>query len=88
METPRKKSKYDSHGFIDVPIEILFIQEVVRLLEKIGSTRSRIIDEFIKQVLPIKKIGEMITSLDEWYPLKLDVLKYFKVVYLDNVQHL
>ena len=30
----------------------------------------------------------MITSLDEWYPLKLDVLKYFKVVYLDNVQHL
>lgn len=60
-----------------MPIEIVFLIELIRLLRNVCSKRSLLVNEFIKKILPINRIAEMLKLCDDWYPLKSELLFYF-----------
>ncbi|CAD8123813.1 unnamed protein product [Paramecium sonneborni] len=82
----QKPMHFDS--FIEMPTEILFFKELIRLLRIICSKRSGLVNDFIKKIFPISRMAEMIQKIDEWYPLKYELLLYFQCIFLDNLQHL
>lgn len=43
-----------------MPIEILFIVELFKLLRHICSKRSPLVNEFIKKILPINRVAEIL----------------------------
>ncbi|CAD8120276.1 unnamed protein product [Paramecium sonneborni] len=88
-QTPNNQQKYiQFNGIIEMPIEILFMTELLRLLRIICSKRSIIINEFIQKLFPINRVAEMLNQLDEWYPLKSEIILYFQSVFLENLQFL
>nr|CAR82067.1 TPA: calcium release channel IV1b [Paramecium tetraurelia] len=74
------------NGFIEMPIEILFMTELLRLMRFICSKRSVLINEFVKKLFPVNRVAEMLKQLDEWYPLKSELILYFQSVFLENLQ--
>ncbi|CAD8112241.1 unnamed protein product [Paramecium sonneborni] len=89
LQTPHNQQKHTQlNGIIEMPIEILFITELLRLMRIICSKRSILVNEFIHKLFPINKVAEMLNQLDEWYPLKSEIVLYFQSVFLDNLQFL
>ncbi|CAD8205015.1 unnamed protein product [Paramecium pentaurelia] len=73
------------NGFIEMPLEVLFMTELLRLMKIICSKRSILINEFVNKILPVTRVAEMLKQLDEWYPLKSELILYFQSVFLDNL---
>lgn len=84
LDTPQHRRKPQDSAFVEVPIEILFLQQYIKLLSKICAKRSQTIDSFIKKTLPLSLVQEMMVQLDDWFTLKYELLQYIKVVFLQN----
>lgn len=75
---------HDGNGSIEMPTSMCFLIEFINLMIQLGSKSSPAIDEFTKALLPISLISDALQNLDEWFPLKFALVRYFQSVYLDN----
>lgn len=58
------------------------------MMRQIGSKHSALIEDFIKSLLPLTVVQKLIEGLDEWYPLKTELIRYLRCVFLDNIANL
>lgn len=74
-----------SSNEVEVPVELLFLEEFLALVRQLGSGGSAVVGDFARTFLNVGRISSLLERMDDWFPLKLELLRYFCSIYLGDL---
>lgn len=69
---------------IDVPEDVLLATVFFHVFCNLAEKASSYVLDYCKQFLSIRQIGDLLSKLDDFFMLKLEILKFLNKIYISN----